>query len=711
MEPVRVACPHCRGKLVVRSEWLLGQTVVCPRCKSSVQIPKSGSIAGALGVVAPATFDSSAITCVDDGNLAQRLAQEPSQPGGSFDLDGQSFESTIEAFQPLHDDTAGAKSNSSTAYVPSVEEHGPIETVERDAIATSRMADWHPAETKRRRQLLLIAMAGIVATLVAVGGFIAFLNFHSVQNVVVQALVEPDPSVSMPKEAPVQALPIADGKSKEADDKSQVAIEPMPGQKQESAPSVAAPNEPVVSKTSEVPDNLSADLQSKSIEKILPDKNTVVGAANENSGSQPQSAELVSLDMPEAMKRFSQIFSPGSLTLLPDAIGTEKPTDGSEIGVEKIDIETLYHPSAVSFPTWEATQATQITRLATKDPIPLNQLLIVLGQLSGSGLGWDLSAVRLSGFDVDRPVTLSGQATSIGEVIKDFCAEHRLAVTLDGQELPRLQPIPEELARRLPTDWSLDDLATDESSLDAWREILRQLYPAWSNEWQIRGTELIWSESASLLSRATIAALFDQVRIAYGLKTKSTLPESVTDPRLGLDTMLIRLKKPGTRIIEHSMSVPQLLDVAARDAGLKLMFDWKSLSSHGLSHAKSATSLLRGRNWSEIAKWGLDEFSLVAVADGMDQVVITTLPQQRRMWRTLLLKLESGKTLESVRESLRMLSPTDDQGRSMLLVRSLPPVGDSSNAWVVVRLCPPNTFQLQTRVLREALRLPASKKS
>jgi hypothetical protein len=135
--------------------------------------------------------------------------------------------------------------------------------------------------------------------------------------------------------------------------------------------------------------------------------------------------------------------------------------------------------------------------------------------------------------------------------------------------------------------------------------------------------------------------------------------------------------------------------------------DWESLFSHGFAHSRVATSLLRGRTWPEIAKWGMDEFSLVAVVDGADHIVLTTLPKQRRIWRTLVMKLDAGKTVGSIRDSFRMLSPTDESGRSMLLVSPIPLPGDSSESWVVVRICPPNTVQLQIRGLREALRLPA----
>jgi len=129
LEPVRVVCPSCHGKLVIRLETLLGQVVICPRCKSNVQIPASPT---AMPTVAPTTYDSSAITRVDHGMLEQRLAEASEKVGGLFDLDGQSFESAIDAFRPAHEDLGGSKSNSSKAIKPSIEEHAPIEPLAQD---------------------------------------------------------------------------------------------------------------------------------------------------------------------------------------------------------------------------------------------------------------------------------------------------------------------------------------------------------------------------------------------------------------------------------------------------------------------------------------------------------------------------------------------------------------------------------------------------
>jgi hypothetical protein len=703
LEPVRVVCPSCQGKLVVRLESLLGQLVVCPRCKSNVQIPASPVAPSPTvpSIVTPTTYDSSAITRVDDGELAKRLADEQEKAGGLFDLDGQSFENAIDSFRPAHGELTDSRSNSSKSIEPIIEETAPLEPLSRDeAIVPARMTDWSPPETKRRQQILMIAMAGVATTLLAIVGLVAFLKFQSSPAPVVQLPsdnTEPAQPPPLPVEKDAPNVPKQDTTDKKDGEITGLA-----------EPPIATPPEPPVTKIDKVLDSTKSKSEPNGFEKMLPDQTAVIGnsSVSKPAGSKepdvPSSSEI-----PAAMLGLRQIFDVGSLKLMPDAIANDAPSPGAELGAEKVDIETLYHPSPVTPSPLAAIEAKPIARLTTKESVPLNSILLMFGQLSGGGFGWDIEAVRMAGFNVDTPISLAVEATSIGQVVKDLCHEKNLTQSIDPQGLPRLRPVPNEIVSRLPNDWSLDDLITQPSSRDAWQALLKQLYPSWSDEWQLQDTKLQWSETASPLHQATMAGFLDQVRIVNGLTPKSTLPESVRDPRLGLDASQVPLSRVGSRLIEHPMSLPQLLDIAARDSGLKLLLDWESLFSHGFAHSRVATSLLRGRTWPEIAKWGMDEFSLVAVVDGADHIVLTTLPKQRRIWRTLVMKLDAGKTVGSIRDSFRMLSPTDESGRSMLLVSPIPLPGDSSESWVVVRICPPNTVQLQIRGLREALRLPA----
>lgn len=725
MEPVRVACPNCRGKLVVRSEWLLGQTIICPRCKTNVQLPTSASIAPATGVIAPVTFDSTAITRVDDGQIAQRLAEEPIGTGGLLNIDGPEFESAIEAFRPLHG--VAEDSNPATPRVNHRTDEGSVgmeslEIMQYDSpISISRMDDWNHPATKKRRQLLMITMAGIAATLIALIGFVAFINAFSKPTIVAEIPLQSEPTAPPLAPAPPQppTVPEVSGNGTGENGTSIVQPQIKPAETVKELMGIEAPlagNDPQT--TTSLPsqpmdannrligvENPTDPIPPSDVVKLNP--GTKPSTTLNDNVVKPSSVPIENTEIPDSMKRMTLMFDPGSLGLLSDSFASSKPLDRANVAPEKVDTEALYHPDSIVFPTWDVVQETLVPRLATTKPIPLSKLLITLSQLSNSGLGWDFEALRYSGFDVDLPVELAMESASIGDMIRSICNENRLVVTVDNQGLARLGPVPEEILSRLPSDWSISDFAPDDSSIASWKELITKLFPNSSTQWQFRGAEIQWLDTASPIQKATVAAFLDQVRVANQLTPKSTLPAAVIEPRLGIDDLLLRLSKPGTSIKEHAIALPDLLDDAARDVGLKLLLDWKNLFQHGLSYSKSVTSLIRARTWPEIAKWGIDEFSLVAVVDGANQVILTTLPQQRSLRRTMLLKLEAGTKIENLRESLRLLSPADDQGLSMLLVSPLPLIGKEPSNWVVARICPPNTAQLQKRAIREALQLPA----
>jgi hypothetical protein len=202
-----------------------------------------------------------------------------------------------------------------------------------------------------------------------------------------------------------------------------------------------------------------------------------------------------------------------------------------------------------------------------------------------------------------------------------------------------------------------------------------------------------------------VAAFLDQIRNAAGLTTKSKLPTSVTDPLIGLKELDQKLMAKGKRIIAEPMSTSRLLDLAARDVGLELLFDWSALYAHGFSHSADDTILLQGRTWSEIVRFTLDKFSLVAVADGPQRIQLTTLPNQRQIWRTIIVEAPVDESIEKITDRFRRLSPSDSEGRTVMLAQALPPIASvkPQSKLVVIRICPPNTEQLRDNGLRRLL--------
>ncbi len=105
----------------------------------------------------------------------------------------------------------------------------------------------------------------------------------------------------------------------------------------------------------------------------------------------------------------------------------------------------------------------------------------------------------------------------------------------------------------------------------------------------------------------------------------------------------------------------------------------------------------------QIAGKYLDQFALVAVVDGSNRIVLTTLPGQRRMWRTTVLRGDANETAEKLRESLRPLSPIDKNDRSALLVKELPLENVDGKKLFAIRIAPPNVLQLRQVLVQDLI--------
>ncbi len=186
MEPFRLVCPNCHGKLVIRDEWMLGKSIHCPRCKTVIALPEKRPEGPeptvGIQVKPVAGYDSSALTRVDDGSLAKQVADELSaHDGGLSELDDQAIASAIDAFRNTNEHE---KQTDATAFESGYvgANSDPLSSSSNsvtDSLLSSRPQDWNSPATKRRRQLLMIAMAGVAGLLLAIGSLAAFIAARS----------------------------------------------------------------------------------------------------------------------------------------------------------------------------------------------------------------------------------------------------------------------------------------------------------------------------------------------------------------------------------------------------------------------------------------------------------------------------------------------------------------------------------------------------
>ncbi len=231
---------------------------------------------------------------------------------------------------------------------------------------------------------------------------------------------------------------------------------------------------------------------------------------------------------------------------------------------------------------------------------PLNRLLVLLGQIAGGPIGWDSKHLRYSGVEPDLKLSIEIVNQDIYASIEPQLKAKRLGLFTDSSGIVSLKANSTVIEEKLPADWLIDDLVGESGSPDVWPSLLSAYFPSVASRWSLDKSKIIWTEEASPFEKATLAAFLDQIRNAAGLPTKSKLPTAVTDPLFGLKELDQKLMVKGTRVIGEPMSTSQLLDLAARDVGLELVFDWSALYAHGFSHSADDTILLRGRAWPRL---------------------------------------------------------------------------------------------------------------
>ncbi len=792
MEPVRIRCQQCQGKLVIRTPELLGKSVACPRCQSVVQVPLTSAEpspsawASGNNPILPPSFDSTAVTKVQEAITLQRnesnksidspphkasdkasgndsipLLQpnESSQPheGVGF-LDWEDLPDELLSAPVLEDLPYGDPTLDFSAHPLGHPATVSLGNVIDDGHTTSRplqpTSDWVSPSTARTRVILLVGTTALTASIAAIVLFMMFLSsFTSTKpdnplNPVPVAVAIPKSGEDAPNElaneaANKVAVPQEnDGKLDDRKLANAVAKAPiMNGLANDpnTKPTVAPESNAGISPTPTATEPSFPDT-------VAPNLKLGMSAPNRTAAVEPAKAlaEEVNMIPPAGLAQFAPVFELGSTGFTSDAAALEPTTPEFTGGGGVVDIGLLTHPAAIVPEPCYILKTTPILKMRV-DQKPLSQVLLLLGQLSNSGFGWDIQLLHFSSVDATQKVdidatnsTVEAELTNLSKqvpFVKHVVAPKEVfdndvdKAPPDPDEVVQIEqmqllPLPNQISEQLPSDWSLNDmLSSDEGQskerITQWNRLLTVIFPPKDESWVLDGKSIKWSDQASLTQRSEMAVFLDQAREIYSLPAKSGFFMSPSDLSEGNEHRLAwtqpvkayneayqRLKKTGRSVFAEVTSSPSLLESAARECELELLFDWPSLQSHGFSSATSSLSIFKNRTWPQIAKRIMDQFDLVAVIDSPKRLILTTLAQQRRWQKATILQVRPGESIESIGESFRMLSPTNAKGLSTLSVTPLPKKDPTDAAeFVVVRHCPPNTKQLQFLEVRRALHI------
>ncbi len=248
------------------------------------------------------------------------------------------------------------------------------------------------------------------------------------------------------------------------------------------------------------------------------------------------------------MQRFLGVFDVSKVPLMSDALTKESSVEEAR---ERIDIESLYHPPSIEIPNWEAAKDRPVYAMTLAEQ-SVDKFLIRLGQLTGVPIGWDIEHSRFTAIQTGSKIGLSVERSSLGSLLEPELSKIGIVVGKDASGAALLRSKVDSLKEKLPQDWSIDDLCSEVASEPLWRDLMLRFFKASSLHWRLEGRKMIWLDGATSLEQATIAAFLDQIRRANGLKPKSSLPNEVCDPTLGLKELDLRLAKP----IRESSSNP-----------------------------------------------------------------------------------------------------------------------------------------------------------
>lgn len=296
---------------------------------------------------------------------------------------------------------------------------------------------------------------------------------------------------------------------------------------------------------------------------------------------------------------------------------------------------------------------------------------------------------------MDVPVGLQSQEGSLGEVLGQISDGLGATIEEIGGGFVVLSPKPERLTARLAADGStpLGGLSVGMPEGREAEIVSIVCGMLGVEECRYEGGKLVWGENVNAVEQVQVLAGLDSVRrLVRGGQDVSEELFEFNDPGAWYQAFAkAKTRLPLDVLMLEERPVVELLQRAARGSGVQLMIDWPAVWSHGLHPNRMALSLLRGRNFLEVASRFMEDHSLVLVPLDRKTWVLTTEGQRRSMVRLVAVRTDRGMNLSDMRVALRGLVPRGEDGRSLFRAVEVP----GAEGIVLLRIAPPNSTQLQ----------------
>ena len=591
LNPLRIPCTNCGGKLVIRSDKYLGKILPCPRCQNLVTIPatlpeESQTAPPILTATAKLKretppVDSQAMTAMDlpAPKLAADLGDLPASSKPSVEYSQaltNSFD--LEHLPELEHLSAGGNEASLArqqmfdaidefAESSEVAAHD-IESVSQAAEALqppSPAAAWDYSQSRRRQMKLLVGLA-VVVSLFSVGLLTLFIRSVRVtqtpptdtienpkdsqstkldQPILDKTAIPPnDPKavvqtdVALPEKQPIESndtTAAASNDTGKAIESNQTEIAET--KRAEPAVETEASTVTPSAKSNEVPsleDPLMAFLRDTTPQLNLDGSND----GNKKFDAVPE--EAISAMVPDALRKYAPLFDFGSQAMQSDAeLMDPSKVDGGEVSAEPLEVSVYYHPEAAKIPNWEELSQSKIPRLKFVDQ-PLLEVLYTLESIHGVGFDWDIDTISHLDLDLAKKTSLDVKDSTLAVVMQQLLKPYHLKLQASAEQLPQIVLANDFNLPHLPEAIELQFWLDEKATAQSWLQFFQDLFPRVSAQFTLDGDRLILPQDLNQQEADVLYDLIAQLNSQVGRETS----EIESKPKGELVTQLTNKVQP-----------------------------------------------------------------------------------------------------------------------------------------------------------------------
>jgi hypothetical protein len=545
---------------------------------------------------------------------------------------------------------------------------------------------WQSQSVAKKRQLLLVATIGILSTVLAGLGFLAFLRSMA------KPIAKEDKNKIEQKVENAASNKVADPPLPEPKLPTMETSTTQPSATPED------PNDKTESSDSTIPPN--TDLSSTGQPNTdLPSTGLPVTPNTRSPTTDQEPAPDSKLSQTEIDKKLSDLFGPtgfgellsSSSTLTESGFGKKLTPQDLEIDDLSETKQLLFHPAPKVLPPWnEAIETQRLERIKFQD-MSLATCMEFFSRATAVGITIDWESIRAAGLDEKMSLSCDLQKKNIKEILTELLDRQGLGIEVeDGFPIvrPRTLDAPPPLVTL-----DLSGIVPNGSE----QKLAEQLVMLWELEARCRasGGKMLWKPIATNIDvakvRSTIELLTDMsTPKPDGGKDQNAISRHLFDPNEWKEVRSLLNRKIGSSIvIPDKRGVTELMTIAFRELDAELLIDWKSVWQHGLSPREEDVSVLRNRTLTQVTGKYLDEFALDLVPIARNSLWLTTESTRRQQFIIVPVQCAADK-LEETKRALRPLAPKTIDGQSLF---KFEPVAGLSD-WYLARICRPRLSQI-----------------